>query len=109
MTNAKSDSVVDAAYYLLVTLLHDGQKSTQSTFLEIVQESREEEFFGGIASRLQTSMANIKEARLLATMKIAQQNHDLYVFIYFFSSRNSLLICFQPKSNHSFKFSPEER
>ena len=93
MAGAVDDGVVEAALHLLVTLLRSGHKDTQGAFLDYVKQSREEEFFDDFRDRLQTSMANVKEARLLKAMKAAQKEQDkqvlfcllsidIYIYIY---------------------------
>jgi len=76
MTAAPDDRVVDAALHLLVYLLNEGNKDVQSNFLEYVKESATEAFFEQVKDRFHTSMANIKEARLLRTMKNNQKKQD---------------------------------
>ena len=79
MTSAIDDHIVDAALQLLVVLLHEGHRATQQAFFHYVTHSSEEEFFIQVKDRLSISMANIKEARLLASTKAAQKKQERLV------------------------------
>jgi len=81
MTSSHNDKVVDSALRLFAALLFQGNKDVQGTFLEYVKNTVDEQFFIEIRDRLQTSMASIKEARLLQAMKESQKEQEKQVHI----------------------------
>ena len=65
MVNSKSERIVDAAIRFLAVLLHDGHDEVQQTILEFIMGSQQEELFFKIKDRLDYSMMNIKEVRII--------------------------------------------
>ena len=79
LTNHPEDKVVDAAFRLLVVLLHEGHKGVQDSFLEYVTTSQDEQFFNEVQDRLRSSLINIKETRLLDSIKENLRKQDATV------------------------------
>ena len=90
LTNHPEDKVVDAALRLLVVLLHDGHKGIQSSFLDYVTTSQDEQFFTQVQDRLQNALINIKETRLLDSIKENLRKQDAKVLFFFFLKKKNL-------------------
>ena len=107
LTNHPEDKVVDAAFRLLVVLLHEGHKGVQDSFLEYVTTSQDEQFFNEVQDRLRSSLINIKETRLLDSIKenLRKQDATVPLSTFFFFFFDFFFFFFNKKNLYSNKLS----